>query len=571
MLDANSLTGEELVAISNQNIVASEFGVPLEKIVNLPILSQCEVRAGETGLGRIVAGVNIMEVPDIIEWVTSGQLLITAGYAIRDDESAQKSLIALLAQKGLAGICIKTKRYLDEIPSSMLMQADLYNFPIIELSKDIKFADLMHDVLSAILSEQTAYLSKMLDVHSRLMKIMIDGGELQKIVDTIASLIDNPVFIIDGINNRYVSSNDIEFESKNDPILEFIMNGKKTSKVISNPFNGRINLKINGSDECCFFMPIMVSSECYGSIIIWERDCSLTSNDAYVIEKLSIATALEIARERSLRQVEYRYSNEYLLHLLTGHIEDEIIEVEQASKFGWDLNKNYVVAVIWLSDLRDNKRQFLSQEMMSHLLGKLPRILKERGYDSLVGSKGDYIIVLLDVEEVKDESIRQVNNAAKLKLEVVLEFLKREYNKYDIHIGLGSFHQGIKGLQTSYQEAKQAIQIGEKTPNFKEIISFYDLGIYRLIYAQNRDKETRVYLEETLGELIKYDREKNTELIRTLQVYFECHGNLKKVSEVLFTHYNTILYRMDRIQKISGCDLDCPEDRFNLEVALRLL
>ena len=163
-----------MVAISTQNIVASEFGVPLEKIIDLPIFSQCEVSAGKSGLGRIVSGVNIMEVPDISEWVTSGQLLITAGYAIRDNDSAQKSLIALLAQKGLAGLCIKTKRYLEEIPSTMLTQADLYNFPIIELSKDINFADLIHDVLSAILSEQTAYLTKMLDIHSRLMKIMID-------------------------------------------------------------------------------------------------------------------------------------------------------------------------------------------------------------------------------------------------------------------------------------------------------------------------------------------------------------------------------------------------------------
>lgn len=560
-----------MATISKQNRSACEFGVSLEKIVNLPIFSQCKVRAGVTGLGRFVTGVNIMEVPDIIEWVTQGQLLITAGYAIRDDESAQKSLIALLAQRGLAGICIKTKRYLNEIPSSMLTQADLYNFPVIELSRNINFADLIHDVLSAILSEQTAYLTEMLDVHSKLMKIMIGGGGLQKIADTMAFLIDNPVFIFDKVNNRYASSFDVESKGKNDTVFEFMTKEGKAGKVISTPFNGRVNLKINGSDECCFFMSIMVSSECYGSIIIWERNCNLTSNNVYVIEKLSIAAALEIARECSLREVEHRYCNEYLLHLLTGHIEDEKIEIEQACKFGWDLDRNYVVAVIWFSALRNNKRQFLNQEMMNHLLRKLPQIMMERGYYSLVGSKGDYIILLLDVGEVEGVSIRQVNNLAKLKLNVVLGFLKREFNKCDIHIGLGRFHQGIKGLQTSYKEAKQAIQISEKTPNPKEIISFYDLGIYRLIYTQNRDKEIQVYLQETVGKLIEYDREKNTELIRTLQVFFECHGNLKRVSEVLFTHYNTILYRMERIQEISGCNLDCPEDRFNLEVALKLL
>jgi purine catabolism regulator len=66
----------------------------------------------------------------------------------------------------------------------------------------------------------------------------------------------------------------------------------------------------------------------------------------------------------------------------------------------------------------------------------------------------------LDIEDVVGESIKQVNDTAKLKLNIVLEFLNREFDKCDIHIGLGSFHQGIKGLQTSYHEAKQAIKIG---------------------------------------------------------------------------------------------------------------
>lgn len=76
-----------------------ELGVPLREILNNPSLKNARLIAGAGGLDRIVKYVNVMEVPDILEWVKEGELLLTTVYAIRNDIGAQSRLIPELAAK----------------------------------------------------------------------------------------------------------------------------------------------------------------------------------------------------------------------------------------------------------------------------------------------------------------------------------------------------------------------------------------------------------------------------------------------------------------------------------------
>lgn len=557
---------------TNSPQLAQELGMPLGKILELPIFAQSRILAGREGVTRLVTGVNVMEVPDIINWVKPGQLLVTTGFAIKDNLEAQKSLVPSLARQGLAGICIKPRRYLDEIPLQMLTMADEHNFPLIELSPDIGFADLIHAVLSAILHEQSASLLQMLDVHSALMKIMIEGGGLKKIAGTLATLVNNTVYIMDIINNRWAYHCVNWPEEDLGKLLEAVKEDSDFPELAYQTQGYRGEVLLHGTSMGYFTLPLLVANECYGYIRIWETTKTLNNSDINTIERLSTVAALEIARERSLQEVEHRYYNEFLNHLLGGRIDDEGLELQQAKKLGWNLEKNYVVSLVWPLALKHagTEEQAFIQEAKNRVLRELPRRFIEKGIDCLAGTRGDYLIILLAAGR-KGLSARQIDEATYKQLESVLNYLRRVFNGREFRIGLGRFYPGIKGLQKSYQEAKQALRISENFAMRDGIISFNSLGLYRFIYSKERDKEVQAFLQETVMSLVEYDQEKNTELINTLRAYFEHHGNLKKVSEALFTHYNTILYRLERIQAISGLNLDRPEDRFNLEMALKLL
>ena len=87
---------------------------------------------------------------------------------------------------------------------------------------------------------------------------------------------------------------------------------------------------------------------------------------------------------------------------------------------------------------------------------------------------------------------------------------------------------------------------------------------------ENLREEIEKFYKMNLEPLVEYDAKKSTELVKTLEAYFEHNGNLKKMSDALFTHYNTILYRLTRIKEITGINFENAKDRLNLEIALKI-
>jgi purine catabolism regulator len=102
-------------------------------------------------------------------------------------------------------------------------------------------------------------------------------------------------------------------------------------------------------------------------------------------------------------------------------------------------------------------------------------------------------------------------------------------------------------------------------------LHFDDLGIYRILSHEDIQPELYQFFMETLGPIVDYDREKDAELLDTLKMYYQCGCNLKKVSEEMYTHYNTVIYRMQRIKEIGSIDFNDANTTLNVHIALKIL
>ena len=70
--------------------------------------------------------------------------------------------------------------------------------------------------------------------------------------------------------------------------------------------------------------------------------------------------------------------------------------------------------------------------------------------------------------------------------------------------------------------------------------------------------------------MIVYDRQSNAELLKTLIYYFKCDCNLRVTAEQLYIHKNTVLYRIRKVEEITGLSMNDPEHRFNLQLCIKL-
>ncbi len=130
-------------------------------------------------------------------------------------------------------------------------------------------------------------------------------------------------------------------------------------------------------------------------------------------------------------------------------------------------------------------------------------------------------------------------------------------------------HRPLSSLPQAAREAREALRIGHRVYGTGRLVAYGDLGLYRVLHTLRDSLELRTFYEQTLGPLEEYDRRTGQNWIETLEAFFACHGNLSQTALRLQLHRNALLYRIGRIQEIGGVDLEDPESRLSLQVALK--
>ena len=134
-----------------------------------------------------------------------------------------------------------------------------------------------------------------------------------------------------------------------------------------------------------------------------------------------------------------------------------------------------------------------------------------------------------------------------------------------VSIGIGTAVESIKDLARSYKEAQVAIEVGKVFDTEKNIVSYENLGIGRLIY-QLPTTLCEMFLSEVFkkGSIETLDRE----TLLTIQCFFENNLNVSETSRKLFVHRNTLVYRLEKVRKLTGLDLREFDDAITFKVAL---
>ncbi len=139
------------------------------------------------------------------------------------------------------------------------------------------------------------------------------------------------------------------------------------------------------------------------------------------------------------------------------------------------------------------------------------------------------------------------------------------------HVGVSRVTSGdLAGLREAIQQALDALEVGHRAGSLSGPYHYGELGLYRLLAAMHGQAEVNRFVDETLGPLLRYDDDHHTELCHTLAVYMQEHGNTSRAAQGLFIHRNTLAYRLERVTAILGVDVDDPETRLALHLALKL-
>lgn len=142
---------------------------------------------------------------------------------------------------------------------------------------------------------------------------------------------------------------------------------------------------------------------------------------------------------------------------------------------------------------------------------------------------------------------------------------KRRMPNVPIYVGEGSPVQDISNLHIAYQRAKAAVAMaaGKKIP----LLKFDEMGMYRLLYSVKDAVLLQEMSETPLRPIMEYDAKHHTNYIETLEKYLQYNGSIQAVAEAMFTHRNTVIYRISNIKKLLGSELDTTQERLIYQMA----
>lgn len=223
----------------------------------------------------------------------------------------------------------------------------------------------------------------------------------------------------------------------------------------------------------------------------------------------------------------------------------------RAKKLHIDTEAKRVIFIIETSHEKDS----VALDNVRNLLGG-----KSRDFVTAVDEKN--IIV---VKELADKAgSRELEKMAK----EMMEILRAESEDDKIHIAYGTVVNDIKEVSKSYKEAKLALDVGKIFFDEKDIVAYSTLGIGRLIY-QLPIPLCKMFIKEIFEG--KSPDEFDEETLTTINKFFENSLNVSETSRQLYIHRNTLVYRLDKLQKSTGLDLRIFEDAITFKIALMVV
>ena len=184
---------------------------------------------------------------------------------------------------------------------------------------------------------------------------------------------------------------------------------------------------------------------------------------------------------------------------------------------------------------------------------------KSKDFVTAVDEKN--IIVVKELAE--NETYEDLNKTA----DVIIRLFKSDTN-CNIHIAYGTIVNELKEVSRSYKEARMALDVGKIFFEGQDVIAYSQLGIGRLIY-QLPIPLCKMFIKEIFGG--KSPDDFDEEILTTINKFFENSLNVSETSRQLYIHRNTLVYRLDKLQKSTGLDLRVFEDAITFKIALMVV
>jgi purine catabolism regulator len=395
-------------------------------------------------------------------------------------------------------------------------------------------------------------------LHIALTQVVLEGGDLSQIAAELSAVLDVGVLVTssDGRERAAVLDDDLRAALDKAGLLD--------------P-TGRFRVEKAGrqgalvGDGWARMLRVVAAGADLARLVCVRADGPITDLDVRAMERASAVAALFITRQEAVAAVESKYRGDFLRDVFLGRAGEQAYVVEHAEGFGWDLQRPLVVVAAEIdapspeeppvSQLKH--RQF--QERFSAAWRQVAAAV-DPGVASVDFSSE--VVTLLPVVEGSTSDVvgRTVHAVAG----------DRGGGRRSFSVGVSRVVTDLGNLPDAYAQARRALEVGRRIHGRGSTTWFDHLGLHRLIALVPDTGELKAFAHDVLGALAGTTPEA-ADLRLTLQVLLDTNFNVAEAARTQFFHYNTMRYRVGKLERLLGPLSSDPHLRLDVAVALKVL
>jgi len=473
-------------------------------------------------LNRAVRWVAVTELADPRPFLSGGELVLTTGLS-QLDEAAQRQFVARVAERRAAGVGFGVGLTHERIPAASLAEASERGLPVLEIPYQTPFIAVDRFVADRVLEEQYGRFADLLDEHDTLARALLSGRGLGALVESLHQILGAPAMVVDLYGQVLATAP----ASAAWPV-EQILFAARGQTVAANP-RGDILFSAAGWHSPRA-IPVIVEDG-----VVAYLCCRRPRRSADVLPYAVSLVGLELARRQAELAGRRRLAGQVLEDLVRGTIAGAEAE-RRLAPFGIraDAEHALLVATVDPGDGRGDLRK----RMVSSppLAGATTAVLE------------DCLIAVLEPGQAPHEAALLLRG-----------YLSRHGE--DVRVGIGGWYAGMTGLRWSYYEAHEAMTRGPGV-NEREQMSLSGLLL------ASEDVPLRDLARDVLRPLYEFDAAHAGSLVATLRAYLDADGSVAAVAARLIVHRNTVRYRVEQIERLTGRSLASTADRVQLWLAM---
>jgi purine catabolism regulator len=572
------------------------MGLTLAEALALPGLAGTSVVAGAAGLTRVVRHMVVDDPSDPLAVAGTDVLVVLGARLPPADPVNCRALVERLASMGTAALAFRRVDGPPPVPVEVLAEADRRGLPVLALPPGVRMDELVSEVLGEVVRKQGEALALSSRMHNQFIDVALSGGGLPEVTHQLAEFLEGAAVLGLGPDREIVTSAGPPADvaeisdwlwlldaAADDAMAELApsrrLSGVRADQSVVTPADVLADADLSPADGILLVpghhelpggvgeyavAPIMAGEQRHGWLVAVHRTGAMPIGAGGVLERAAVVSALSVIRHQAVHSVELRFQGDLVRRLVSGSFGHTERALAYTRSFGWRLDGPVVVLVTATETVADAVADpTRALDVLDRLADGWRAALEGEVSGAAVAGLATEIVTVLPLDGRSPEEISALVSAVTSRVNARLRRVGRL-----LGTGIGRPAGSLGALGEAHRQAQRALGVGQEIHGGSSVTHFDELGVFRLLSLIPDSTELRSYVDEVLGPLADATDLDSADLRETLRVLLETNLNVAESARRLHFHYNTMRYRIGKLERMLGPFTSDPTLRLNLLLAL---